>query len=141
MLIALLIALGVNLIVIVAFVALVVLHKRWVMRRPAAFRGAVRVASGEVDGLRSEWSRGVGRWVNDVLVWTKGPLLFRTESLPTDGVEEERTAGKDEVKRLGDHPVVIRLTVGPATLDVAAPGDDRELLVGPYPRPANAPVQ
>jgi hypothetical protein len=140
-LIALLVALGVNLIVIVAIVAIVVGHKRWLMRRPGAFRGAIRVTSGAVDGLRPKWSRGVGRWANDVLVWTKGPLLFRTELLATHGAEEERPAGNDEVKHLGDHPSVIRLTVGRATLDVAAASDHREMLVGPDRTSGSAPAQ
>jgi hypothetical protein len=140
-LIALLVALGVDLIVIVAFVALIIGHKAWLMRRPGAFRGAIRVTSGEVDGLRPKWSGGIGRWVGNVLVWAKGPLLFRSELLPTDGVDEQRTAAQDEVKRLGDHPLVIRLRVGHATLDVAAAGDHRELLVGPYHPSSSAPVQ
>ena len=138
MLIALLAVLGVDLIVIVALVVFVVAHKRWVMGRPGAFPGVIRVASGDVDGLRPTWSRGAGRWVRDVLVWTKAPLLFRTESLPTDGVEEQRPAGNDEVKRLGDHPVVIRLTAGRATVEVAAADDHRDLLVGPYHPSGNA---
>ena len=139
MLIALLLALGVDLIVVVAFVALVVVHKRRLMGRPGAFRGAIRVTSGEVDGLRSTWSRGAGRWVHDVLVWTKAPLFFRTELLPTDDMEEQRPAGNAEVKRLGDHPLVIRLKAGHATLEVAAADDHRELLVGPYRPSSNAP--
>jgi hypothetical protein len=107
------------------------------MGRPDAFRGVIRVAGGEVDGLGPTWSRGTLRWVGDVLVWTKGPLLVRTELLPTDGVEGQRPARTDEIKRLGDHPLVIRVETGRATLDVAAADDHRELLLGPY-RPADA---
>jgi hypothetical protein len=51
MLIAVLALLGVDLIVIVAFVAFLVSRKRWVRHQPGAFRGAVRVADGAVDGL------------------------------------------------------------------------------------------
>ena len=51
MLIALLALLGVDLIVLVAFAAFVFGRKRWVMRQPGAFRGVIRVAGGEVDGL------------------------------------------------------------------------------------------
>jgi hypothetical protein len=42
-------------------------------------------------------------------VWTKGPLLFRNEVVAIDGLEEARPAGSGEVKRLGDHSIVIRL--------------------------------
>jgi hypothetical protein len=141
MLIALLLALGVDLIVVVAFAALVGAHKRRVLGRPDAFRGAIRVTSGEVDGLRPAWSRGAGRWVRDVLVWTKAPFLIRNKLLPTDGVDQQRPAGRDEVKLLGDHPLVIRLNMGRATREVAAAGDKRELLVGPYHPSGNARVQ
>ena len=58
-----------------------------------ASRGVIRVATGEVDGLRPTRSRGPGVWVREVLVWTKAPLLFRSELLSTDGAEEQRSAG------------------------------------------------
>ena len=78
------------------------------MKQSGAFRGAIRVADGEIDGLRPQWGRGYGHWVRDVLVWTKGPFLFRKELVPVDGLGEQRDARTDEVKRLGDHPGVIR---------------------------------
>ena len=137
MLIALLAVLGVDLIVLVAFAAIVISRKRWVNRRPGAFHGAIRVADGDVDGLRPKWSRGYGHWVRDVLVWTKAPFLFRNELVPTDRLDEQRPARPDEVKRLGDHPGVIRVTAGGATVEVAAKAEDTELLLGPYRTPAN----
>jgi len=87
MLIALLAVLGVDLIVIVAFLAVVVTRKRWVAHQPGAFHGAIRVTSGDIDGFRPKWSRGYGRWVRDVLVWTKAPFYFRNELLASDGLE------------------------------------------------------
>ena len=45
-----------------------------------------------------------------------------------------------EVKRLGDQPVVIPLTTGDATVEVAAPHNQRERLLGPYAPPAAATV-
>jgi hypothetical protein len=132
MLIALLAVLGVDLIVIVVLLASALSRKRWVKRRPGAFRGAIRVASGEIDGLGSRWVRGYGRWVRDVLVWTKAPLLFRNEILATDGLDGRRPARPDEVKRLGDHPVVVRVRMGSAMAELAARGDDGELAAGRY---------
>ena len=79
MLIALLALLGVDLIVIVVLLAGVLSRKRWITRQPGAFRGAVRVVDGEVPGLGVKWKRGYGRWVKDILVWTKAPFLFRNE--------------------------------------------------------------
>ena len=138
MVIALLAVLGVNLIALVAFAAVVISRKRWVKRRPGVFRGVVRVASGEVEGLRQKWVRGYGHWVRDVLVWTKGPFLFRNELVPTDWLDEQRPARPDEVKRLGDHPGVIRVTAGGGTVEVAAKAGDTELLLGPYLKFADA---
>jgi hypothetical protein len=132
MLIALLAVLGVDLIVVVALLAFVLSRKRWVMRQPRAFHGAIRVTGGEVDGLRPKWGRGYGRWVGDVLVWTKAPLLFRNELVETDGADEQRPPGPHEVKRLGDHPVVVRVRASDATVEVAARDDDRDLVLGPY---------
>jgi hypothetical protein len=140
MLIAVLALLGVDLIVIVGFVAFVLTRKRWVARQPGAFRGTIRVTSGEIDGLRPKWGRGYGRWVRDVLVWTKAPFLFRNEHVAADGLDEQRPARPDEVKRLGDHPIVMRLRIGNATAEVAAHGEDSELLLGPYRKPVDAPV-
>jgi hypothetical protein len=140
MLIALLAVLGVDLIVVVALLALVLSRKRWVMHQPGAFRGAIRLTGGEIDGLRPKWRRGYGHWVRDVLVWTKAPFLFRNELIPVDGVDEQHPTGHDEVKRLGDHPVVVRVRIGNATVEVAARDDDSELLAGPYSKPDAAVI-
>jgi hypothetical protein len=132
MLIALLAVLGVNLIVIAVLLAVVVSRKRWVKRQSGSFRGVIRVSSGEIDGLRSRWGRGYGRWVRDVLVWTKAPFYFRNELVPVDALDQQHAAGPDEVKRLGDHPIVIRLRAGHATVEVAARDDESEPLLGPF---------
>jgi hypothetical protein len=132
MLIALLAVLGVDLIVVVVLLASVLSRKRWIKHRPGAFQGAIRVADGHVDGLGAKWKRGYGRWVREVLVWTKAPFLFRNELVPGDGLASERPAGPDEVKRLGDAPVVIELATGHATVEIAASGEQRDLLRGPY---------
>jgi hypothetical protein len=132
MLIALLAVLGVDLIVILGLLALVISRKRWVRHQPAVFRGAIRVANGEVEGLGAKWKRGYGRWVGEVLVWTKAPFLFRNELVPVDGLTGERPAGADELKRLGDAPIVIELATGAAMVEIAARGEQRELLRGPY---------
>jgi hypothetical protein len=77
MLIGLLAVLGVDLIVIVVLLGFVLARKRWVKRQPHAFRGAIRVSDGEIDGLGRKWRGGYGRWIGEVLVWTKAPFLFR----------------------------------------------------------------
>jgi hypothetical protein len=138
MLIALLALLGVNLLVVVGLAALVFSRKRWVKKQSGAFRGAIRVSGGHVDGLKPKWRRGYGRWVSDVLIWTKAPLLFRNELVPADGLEEQRPAGPDEVKRLGEHPTVIRVRTGAATVEVAVHGEDAGLLLARNRTPGGA---
>jgi hypothetical protein len=131
MVIAVLALLGVNLAVIVVFLGLVVGRKRWVKRQPGAFQGAIRLADGELEDIAPKWRRGYGHWVRDILVWTKGPFLYRNELLPADGIEEQRTAAPGEVKRMGDNPAVIRLKIGSATVEVATKAEDTAPL-GPF---------
>jgi hypothetical protein len=95
-LIALLIALGVDLIVVVALAVLVLGRRRWLKRQPGEFAGAIRVSSGDIDGLGPKWRRGSGRWVRDVLVWSKAPLMLRNELVPVDRLCSEREAQADE---------------------------------------------
>jgi hypothetical protein len=135
MLIAFLALLGVDLIVIVILAALVLGRRRWLKRQPGEFSGAIRVTSGDVEGLGPKWKRGYGRWVRDVLVWTKAPLMFRNELVPVDRLTEERPAHADEVKRLGDEPVVVEFTSVGAKIEVAAKPEHRALLTGPFATP------
>src|SRR5258705_11139695 len=105
MLIALLAVLGVDLIVIAGLLAAVLTRRRWVRHQPGAFEGAIRVAQGEVPGLKAKWRLGYGRWVGDVLVWTKAPFLLRDELVAAEtpgGVG--RAAQPGEIKRLGEPP-------------------------------------
>jgi hypothetical protein len=133
MLIALLALLGVNLIVIVVLLAGVLSRKRWILRQPGAFKGAVRIVDGEVPGLDVKWKRGYGRWVKEILVWTKAPFLFRNELVLADSlIAGARPARPGEVKRLGKHPTVLTVAVeGGARIELAsADGPDRAL--GPF---------
>jgi hypothetical protein len=97
MLIALLAILRVDLIVIVAFAVFVFGRRRWLRRQPGEFAGAIQVSGGAVGGLSPKWKRGSGRWVRDVLVWSKAPFMFRNEPIPVD-----RLCGEQPV-----HPGVV----------------------------------
>lgn len=136
MLIALLVVLGVDLIVVVALASLVLGRRRWLKRQPGEFTGAIRVSSGDIDGLSPKWKRGSGRWVRDVLVWSKAPLMFRNELVPVDRLSGEHQARAGEVKRLGDSPVVVEFTADGAKIEVAAKAEHRELVTGPLMTPA-----
>ncbi len=142
MLIALLAVLGVDLWVIVALLAVVLTRKRWVSRQPGAFKGAIRVTEGDVPGLKAKWKRGYGRWVRDILVWTKAPFLFRTELVLAEALAgQARDAKPGEVRRLGKHPVVVPLVVdGGARIEVAVPAPARERAPGPFTEGAPSPL-
>jgi hypothetical protein len=131
MLIALLVVLGVNLILVGVVATFVFGRRRWLKRQPGEFAGAIRVSHGAVDGLGPRWKRGSGRWVRDVLVWSKSPLMFRNELVPIDRLAGEHRAEDGEVKRLGDEPVVIELTSNGATIEVAAKVEHRARATGP----------
>jgi Protein of unknown function (DUF2550) len=132
MLIALLAVLGVDLSVVIVLMVAVLGRRRWVNHRAGVFRGAIRVASGEHDGLGSKWRRGYGRWVRDVFVWTKSPFLFRNELVATDRLAAVRAAEDGEIKRMGDDPVVLELAAGDVVIQVATRGEDRDAALGPY---------
>jgi hypothetical protein len=138
MLIALLAVLGVNLIVLVAFAELVLGRRRWLKRQPGEFAGAIRVTSGDIHGHGAKWKHGSGRWVRDILVWSKAPLMLRNELAPVDGLSAERPARSGAVKRLGDEPAVLAFAFDDATIEVAAKVEHRGLVTGPVtdpPRP------
>jgi hypothetical protein len=139
MLIALLALLGVDLVVIVVLVVLILARRRWVAHQPGAFRGAIRVTDRNVEDLPPRWWHGYGRWVRDVLVWTKAPLLLRNELIAVDSAEQ-RATDVAEVKRLGEHPVVVRLAAGTAIAEVAAHVEDTELIHGPFRTPDDTPT-
>jgi len=129
MLIALLVLLGVDLIVVVALGALLLGRRRWVTHQPGAFFGAIRVTSDDVEGFAPKWKRGYGRWVGDVLVWTKAPMFFRNELVPVDRLASERSAPSGEVKRLGDDAVVLAFERGEDRIAVATTAEHRALAV------------
>ena len=98
------------------------------------FSGAIRVTSGDVEGFAPKWKRGYGRWVRDVLVWTKTPLYFPNELVPVDGIAGERSAPHGEVKRLGDEPAVVEFASGKDRLELAAKAEHRALVTGDMSR-------
>jgi Protein of unknown function (DUF2550) len=133
-LIALLAVLGVDLWVIVVLLAVVLTRKRWVSHQPGAFKGAIRIIDGDVPGLKGKWKRGYGRWVRDILVWTKTPFLFRNELVAANALAgDPRAAKSSEVKRLGKHPAIILLEADRgARIEVATSEEGRERASGPF---------
>ena len=135
MLIALLIALGVNIAVIIFLASLVIGRRRWLKHQPGTFTGAIRASEGDVEGLSSQWKRGTGRWVRDVLVWSQAPFMYRNDLVPIDGIAGRRMAADGEIKRIRDTPRVVALESGDATIEVATPAQTEGLAVGPFSSP------
>jgi hypothetical protein len=131
-LIALLIVLGIELIVIVAFVGLVVGRRRWLNQQPGEFAGAIRLTSGDVGGLSPKWKRGSGRWVRDVLVWNRAPLLLFSQLVPVDQFSGERQGSNEDLNRLGDKPAVAEFVCESATFEVATKVERLALVIGPW---------
>ena len=86
-----------------------------------------------MSGLDAKWKRGYGRWVRDILVWTKAPFLFRNELVLADSLAAgPRPTKAGEVKRLGKHPTVLTVAVeGGARIELAA-ADEPEQALGPF---------
>jgi hypothetical protein len=137
MLIVLLAVLGVDLLGIVVIVGAVLSRRRWVSHQPGAFKGAIRVVRGDVPGLGPKWRHGYGRWVRDVLVWTKGPLLFRNKVVGADGLAgRERSAEPGEVRRLGQQPTVVSVAVDEDTvIEIAVPEEALDKARGSFAVP------
>lgn len=58
--------------------------------------------------------------------------MFRNELVAADGLDQQRPAGPDEVKRLGDHRVIVQLRTDSAAVEVAAHEGERQQLLGPF---------
>jgi Protein of unknown function (DUF2550) len=133
MLIALLVVLGVDLIIVIAFAVLVLGRRRWLKRQPGEYAGAIRMSHGDFEGLSAKWKRGSGRWVRDVLVWSKAPLMLQNELLPVDRFVGQRRATQGEVKHLGDSCVVIEFASNGTQIEVASRAEHHSLVSGPFP--------
>lgn len=130
----LLVLLIVDLAVILALLGVLIRRRRTVTGRRGSFKGKLRVAEGELEGLSHEWTTGYGHWVRDVLVWDVAPLLVQTRLIPVDGTDASGIQlGKEDVHGLGKRPVVAPLLVGHRQrLELAASEEDRDLALGPF---------
>jgi hypothetical protein len=112
MIIALLVALGVSLWVVVALVGLMVFRRRWLRRQPGAFPCAIRSVRGETPRVGgSRWRRGWGRRSEGLLAWDPMPTLVGSSLFEVMEVVDSRPADAGEVRRMGDHPVIVELAL------------------------------
>jgi hypothetical protein len=88
-----------------------------------------------VPGLGTKWKRGYGRWVREILVWTKAPFWFRNELVVADAAAgAARAANPGEVRRVGKHAAIVALPAGGggARIEVAASAHGCERAPGPF---------
>jgi hypothetical protein len=86
-----------------------------------------------VPGAGTRWMRGYGRWVREIVIWTKAPLLFRNELVVADAAAGAARAAKPgEVRWVGKPAAMVALAVGGARIEVAASADGCERAAGPF---------
>jgi len=101
--------LGVPLWMIIGMLILVFWNRRQVKNQPGTF--PVKVRPVPETNEKSKWPRSVSyaQWIHDVAIVRKAPTLILTVPYGIKGVEgAPQDANPDEVKGLGDHPIVIR---------------------------------
>jgi hypothetical protein len=132
MLIALLAVLGVDLIVLVAFIAVVLGRRRWVSHHTGSFPGIALVVDGHVEQMSQRGRRGYGRWVRDVLVWTPAPLFLRNALAAVNSIDGP-LAPTGTVRRLGDNPQVITVHADGARIEITVRQEDLGKATAPFP--------
>jgi hypothetical protein len=129
-------ALGIPLWMVAGALFATLWSRREFKRAPGVFSAKLRLVSGEVAGLTAAWPRRplFARWVHDVLVIHRGLALVRSNALGVGRATGSLVAGDpDEVRGLGEEPVLLTLILdGGASVQLAAPSDDRDAMVGPF---------
>jgi hypothetical protein len=103
--------LGVPLWMLVGMLILIFWNSNRVKKQPGSFPLKVIHETDSNSGEETKWPRRVSyaQWVHDVLIVRKGPGLMLTIPYGIKGVEgSPQEANPEDVKKLGDQPVVIR---------------------------------
>jgi hypothetical protein len=133
--------LGIPLWIVLGIIGLKLWQRYQFKQLPDSFEAKIRVESGAVGGFKEKWPRisGYAVWVQTVLIVYEGLGLGKDTPLPVAALEGPvNTSLVDEAKRLGDNPVVFRLTLDDgATLLLAVPEEARTIAVGPFARTAS----
>jgi hypothetical protein len=113
-------------------------------QQPGVFEAKIRLESGGAEGFKEAWPRlsGYAVWVQTVLLAHEGLALRNNTPLPVAGLEGPLDASLvHDAKRLGENPVVYRLTLDDgATLLMAVPAEAGAVAVGPFENRVAAPT-
>jgi hypothetical protein len=104
--------LGVPLWMLIGMLILIFWNSNRVKKQPGSFPLKVSHETDPDSDEELKWPRRVSyaQWVHDVLILRKGPGLMLTIPYGIKGVEgSPQDADPEEVKGLGDHPIVIRV--------------------------------
>jgi hypothetical protein len=128
-------ALGVPLWLCALAILTLVLRNRALRRRP----GNIPVRLHRPGKKR--WVRGHGVWVHDVFAFRGSPAAWKEELIWVSDVAPRAPSAeeRDGWRQLGDEPIVAVLKpaeAADATIEVAARGEHRDLLSGPFMAPA-----
>jgi hypothetical protein len=119
----------------------VLVWSAWRTRRdfvtaPGAFRCNLRLRSAQVPGILPTWYRSQHHavWIHDVLVIRSGLLRPQTRLLPVHMAEGGLVElGSRSVPGLGRHPISVTVQLDDhEEIELAAAGEHRSLLVGPF---------
>ena len=102
--------LGVPLWMIIGGLILILWNRSRVKKQPGIF--PIKIRPDPESNEDSKWPRGVSyaQWVHDVAIIRKGPALLLTVPYGIKGVEGSlQEANPEEVKGLGDHPILARV--------------------------------
>ncbi len=128
--------LGVPMWLVVGGLAVMFWSRSRFKKQDGVFATKMRLESGSAPGVGEKWPpmSSFALWVHDVLMVHKGLGLVNVSPLGVAAVEgPAQTADSEEVKRLGEHPVVLRFRLDDgAVLQMALPGDALELAQGPF---------
>jgi hypothetical protein len=108
---------------LVGMLILIFWNSRRVKNQPGSFPVKVRHETDLDSYEKSKWPRRVSyaQWVHDVLILRKGPGMMLTIPYGIKGVDgSPQDADLEEVKGLGDHPIVIRALLDDNSILVVA---------------------
>jgi hypothetical protein len=137
---ALLYALGVPLWLVIGGLLFALRAQSQAKKAPGVFPCKLRLVSGAHPGLKETWRLfpSYGRWVHDVLIVHSGLSLVLTEALPVVAqVGATSPADPQQVKRLGQHPVVVAVRLDNGAVVELAAGEDRDKLLAAFTRQSN----
>jgi len=119
----------------VALTTVAVIGRVRFARDRRSFRCRIRDCRPTPSGRDPRWrTRTQAMWVHDVLLIRSGFLRLGLTVLPVCPARGARVHSltRDDVRRLGSHPVSLRLTRADGTVEVAVPEESRTELVGPF---------